>query len=417
MDVQREDVDQRRRRRRIIWTGYIVGLVAIIGLGLSQLKPPVYRVDEAEVWVEAVKRGDLLRDVSGIGTLVPESNRLITADSSGVVEELLIYPETEVEPDSVILVMSNPQLLLEAANARFEQMGAEADFERLKIQLEGAILQMEAQLTQLRASYEQAQLQADVNERLFAEGLVAELTFRQSKLNAKQLKERVELEERRFEFQASSNKSQVATQQAQLNSARGRYQFLKDRFEMLNVKAGLSGVLQQLLVEVGQQVTPATLLAEAADPSKLKAVIQISDTQAKDITIGRKASIDTRNGIVDGHVMRVDPSVVNGTVAVDVALSDVLPRGARPDLTVQGNIVLEKLSDIIFVARPAFAREDSAMGIFKFDVDGAYADRTTVEFGRTSVGAIEVVTGLEPSDSIIESDTSKFENHNRILIQ
>lgn len=417
MDVQRLDVAARRRKRRFVVIGGVVLLIAVIGFGLSQLKPPVYRVDESSVWVETVKRGELLREVSGIGTLVPVRNRLITANSVGIVEELLIYPGTEVKPDSVILVMSNPQLMLDAANAKFDLTAAEADFASLKIQLEGTLLQMESALTQLKAQYEQAKLQADVEKELFAEGLVAELTFKQSQLDAKQLKDRVDLEQRRFNFQTGANESQLATQEAQLQSVRGRHLLLKDQVERLNVKPGSKGVLQQLLVEEGQQVSPGTLLAEAADPSRLKAVIQISETQAKDITIGQPVTVDTRNGIVPGRVTRVDPSVVNGTVAVDIELPDQLPRGARPDLTVEGKIELENMQDVIYVARPAFARENSSMGIYKFEQDGSYALRTTVQFGRSSVGAIEVISGLEPGDSIIASDTSPFENHNRISIQ
>jgi HlyD family secretion protein len=417
MDVQREDVAARRRKRRILTIGGGALLVGLIAFGLSQLKPPVYKVDESSVWVETVKRGELLREVSGIGTLVPERNRLITSSTTGIVEELVVYPGTKVNADTVILLMSNPQLVLDAANSRFDVAASEADFNGLKIQLQGTLLQMESLLTQLIAQYEQAKLQADVEEELFEEGLVAELTFKRSQLNAKQLKDRVDLEQRRFDFQTTANDSQLATQEAKLNSVRGRYNLLKDQVERLNVKAGLKGELQQLLVEVGQQVTPATVLAEVADPSQLKAVIQISETQAKDISIGQSATIDTRNGIVNGRVMRIDPSVVNGTVAVDIELPDVLPRGARPDLTVEGKIELENMADVIYVARPAFARENSSMGIYKFELAGTYAVRTTVQFGRSSVSSIEVLAGLNPGESIIASDTSQFETHNRIQIQ
>ncbi|MGK0236703.1 MAG: HlyD family secretion protein [Candidatus Pelagisphaera sp.] len=417
MDIQREDIEARRKKRRIKMIVGSILIVAAIGFGFSQLKPPVYKVDESSVWVEKVKRGELLREVSGIGTLVPVRNRLITASSVGIVEELLIYPGTEVEPGSVILEMSNPQLVLDAANAKFDQTAAEADFESLKIRLVGTLLQMESALTQLKAQYEQAKLQLDVDSELFEEGLVARLRFKQSQLNAKQFKERVDLEQRRFDFQSTSNESELTTQEARLNSVRGRFGLLEDQVERLKVKAGLRGVLQQLLVEEGQQVGPGTLLAEAADPSALKAVIQISETQAKDIAIGQPSTIDTRNGVVGGRVMRVDPSVANGTVAVDIQILDILPRGARPDLTVEGKIELENMADVIFVARPAFARENSTMGIYKFELNGSYAIRTTVQFGRSSVGAIEVVSGLDPGDSIIASDTSQFENHNRISIQ
>ncbi len=417
MDIQREDVEARRKKRRIKLIGGTVLLAVVIVFGISRIKPAVYRVEESSIWVETVRRGELLREVSGIGTLVPVKNRLITANSVGVVEELLVYPGTEVETDSVILEMSNPQLVLDAANAQFDLTAAEADFESLKIRLEGALLQMESALTQLKAQYEQAKLQSDVERKLFVEGLVAELKFKQSELNAKQLRDRVDLEQRRFDFQSTSNESQLATQEAQLNSVRGRFQLLQDQVERLKVKAGIRGVLQQLLVEVGQQVSPGTMLAEAADPTELKAVLQISETQAKDIAIGQPSTIDTRNGVVAGRVMRVDPSVVNGTVAVDIQLVDQLPRGARPDLSVEGKIELENMADVVFVARPAFARENSSMGIYKFELDGTLAVRTTVQFGRSSVGAIEVISGLNPGDSIIASDTSQFENHDKISIQ
>lgn len=397
--------------------GGTVLIIALVGFGLSQLKPPVYKVEESSIWVETVKRGQLLVEVSGIGTLEPESNRLITANSTGIVEELVIYPGTDVEEDTVILVMSNPQLVLDAQNARLDLTAAEADYENLRITLQGSLLQMESNLTQLQAQFETAQLQADVQDELYKEGLVAQLTFKQSQLQAKQLKDRLDLENRRFDFEAGANESKLATQKAQLESVRGRFNLLQDQVERLNVKAGINGVLQQLLVEVGQQVTPATVLAEAADPTKLKAVIQISETQAKDITIGQSATVDTRNGVVAGRVMRIDPSVVNGTVAVDIELPFDLPRGARPDLTVEGKIELENMEDVIYVARPAFPRENGSMGIYKFELDGSYATRTTVQFGRSSVSAIEVISGLQPGDRIIASDTSQFENHNRISIQ
>ena len=233
MDIQREDVAARRRKRRIMMIGGSVLVIALVAFGLSQLQAPVYKVDESSVWVETVKQGELLVEVSGIGTLEPENNRLIYANSSGIVEELIVYPGTDVQADTVILVMSNPELVLDAQNARLDLTAAEADFESLKIRLEGTLLQMESALTQLRAQYEQAKLQADVNQELYDEGLVAELTFKQSKLQATQLEERVALEKRRFDFQTGANESQLATQKAQLESVRGRYQLLEDQVELM----------------------------------------------------------------------------------------------------------------------------------------------------------------------------------------
>lgn len=417
MDVQRTGVAARKKMRRVVAITLCVVVVAAIGFGLTRLEAPLHRVEESSVWVEEVKRGILLREVSGIGTLVPRNTRLITATSSGIVEELLVFPGTAVEPDTIILKMSNPELLLDAENALFDLTAAEADYNGLEIQLQGALLQMEANLTRLKADYEQAQLQADVNKKLNTEGLVAELTFLQSQLNAKQLKERVELEDRRYAFQLTSNESRLETQAAQLQSVRGRYRLLQGQVEKLEVKAGSKGVLQRLLVEEGQRVSPGTLLAQAADPTQLKGVIQISETQAKDIGIGQSATVDTRNGVVTGRVMRIDPSVVNGTVAVDIELPEELPRGARPDLTVEGRIELENLSDVVYVARPAFARENGTSGIFKYDEESSVAMRTLVTFGKSSVSSIEVLSGLAPGDRIIASDTSKFEEYDRIQVQ
>lgn len=417
MDIQRKDVSARKKKRLIVIMTLCVVAVAVVGFGLGQLEAPVYRVDESSVWVEEVQRGALLREVSGIGTLVPKNTRLITATSGGIVEELIVFPGTKVEPDSVILRMSNPELLLESENARLNLTAAEADFNGLKIQLQGSLLQMEANMTQLKANFEQAKLRSDVNEKLNAEGLVAELTFLQSQLEAKQLMERVELEKRRFAFQKTSNQSQIEMQEAQLQNVRGRYRLLQEQVDKLEVKAGSRGVLQRLLVEEGQRVSPGALLAQAADPTLLKGVIQISETQAKDITIGQMATVDTRNGIVNGHVMRIDPSVQNGTVAVDIELPLDLPRGARPDLTVEGRIELENLADVIYVARPAFARENGTVGIFKYEADSSYAIRTNVEFGKSSVSSIEVISGLEPGDRIIASDTSQFEDYDKVQVQ
>ncbi len=417
MDIKRTGVAEKKKRKRIIVFVIVVVTMGLGAWGIVTMDPPLQKVDAGSVWLETVEHGNLLREVSGIGTLVPKSNRQITAKSTGLVEEILIYPGTDVTADSVVIEMSNPQLLLDAENAKFEVTGAEARLNRLKIQLEGTLLQMESSLTQLKASHKQATMQAEVNEKLFKDGLVAELTYLQSKLNAEQLSERVELEQKRYDFQKNSNQAQIDAETTSLQSVRGRYKLLQEQVEALNVKAGFDGVLQRMLVEEGQQVGPGTLLAQAADPNLLKAVLQISETQAKDITIGQPSTIDTRNGVVNGQVMRIDPAVINGTVAVDVDITDPLPRGARPDLTVEGRIELERLNNITYVARPAFARENSEQSIYRLESEDDTALRVPVTFGRSSVTAIEVINGLNPGDRIIASDTSSFENQPRIQIR
>ncbi len=417
MDIERPDLKKAKRKRRIFYAVIGSGLLATAWVGLSQLEPAVPSLDQGSVWVDTVKRGPLLREVRGIGVLAPEENRLISAQTTGRVERLLIFPGTRVEIDTVILVMNNPQLEQEVENARLELRASETELVSIEVELEGRMLEMEANHAQLEANYQQALLEAELNEELFTEGLVAELAFKRSELNAEQLGKRVALDLRRIEFQGKSQQSRLDTQQAQIEQLQARYNLLTSQLEAQQVRAGIEGVLQRLPVEIGQQVAPGEILAEVADPSRLKAVVEIAETQAKDVMPGQTARIDTRNGIIEGVVMRVDPTVENGTVAVDVRLISELPRGARPDLTIEGNIELERLADVIYVGRPAFAREYGSMEIYRFESEGTFAVRTPVNFGLSSVSDIEVSNGLTPGDRVILSDTSEWAEHPRIKIK
>ena len=416
MDIERKDLAQKKKRKQIVVSVVTTLVLVAAVVGVSRMEPASPTIDRGSVWLDTVKRGPLLREVRGIGTLVPEDNRLITAVTIATVEQLVIYPGAAVEPDTVILAMSNPQLQQEAENVRLQLKAAEAELRSLKVQHEGRLLEMESALAELESLFKRAQLEAEVNAELFKEGLTAELIFKQSQLNAEQLEKRFELEKRRLDFEGKAQQSQIDTQRAVIDQLGAEYNLRADQIDNLQVRAGVNGVLQRLPVETGQQVVPGTVLAEVADPTVLKAIVQIPETQAKDIVIGQTASIDTRNGIIEGKVMRVDPTVESGTVAVDVRLLTELPRGARPDLTIEGTIELERLADVVYVGRPAFGRADSKMGIFKIEEDGVHAVRTTAHFGRSSVSAIEIIEGLVPGDKVILSDTSQWDEHKRIKI-
>lgn len=383
---------------------------------VSRLGRAAPRIDRDTVWIGTVRQGPMVREVRGIGTLVPEEIRWIASLTSGRVERIIILPGAVVAVDDVILEMSNPELVQEAENAVWQLKGLEADLTNLKVQLEGRLLEIQSGLAQIDAAQKQAQLEAEINEELFADGLVAELTLKLSLLRAEELVTRLELERRRLDFQEGAMKPQMAAMEAEVEQSRARAHLLQSQVEGLIVRAGTPGVLQRMSVEEGQQITPGQSLFQVADPSILKAVVRVPETQARDVQIGQPATIDTRNGIVPGRVARVDPNVESGTVAVDVRLEGDLPRGSRPNLTVEGRIQLENLANVIFVNRPAFGRESATVAVFCFEPGGDTATRTTVEFGRMSVSEIEVVAGLQPGDRIILSDTSEWDEHDRLRV-
>jgi HlyD family secretion protein len=416
MDIQRPSQAKAKLRKRI-YIGSAIG-AALIGITvvLARLKPAVPTVDKSLVWTDTVKRGPMVRQVHGPGTLVPVDIRWIAARTQGRVEKIVLLPGAIVEPDSIIMVLSNPDVTQAALDTESALNGGEADYANLKVTVQQAVLQSESEAANAKAQFETARLQAEVNEQLFKDGLVSELNLKLSKVTAEQDETVNSIAQKRYAFAQDSVSPQLAVKQAAVDQLRAQAKLKLAEADALNVRAGMHGILQVVPVEVGAQVTPGTNLARVADPTKLKAAIEIAETQAKDVIIGQSSEIDTRNGIVKGKVMRVAPSVQNGTVTVDVALTGDLPLGARPDLSVDGVIELEHLDDVVFVGRPAFGQEHSTSEIFRLDADGVYANRTQVQFGRSSVSTIEIVKGLEPGDHVILSDMSQWDSHDRIKL-
>ncbi|HUJ43157.1 MAG TPA: HlyD family efflux transporter periplasmic adaptor subunit [Opitutaceae bacterium] len=417
MDIPRPNAAKEKRKKRIlIGSAVAVGLIGVT-FALSRLKPAAPTVDRNLVWIDTVKRGPMVRQVRGLGTLVPEEIRWLASRTSGRVDKIVLRPGAVVEPDSLILVLSNPDVISAAANAESQLHAAEAQLVNLRVQLESQLLAAESTAANAKSNFEQARLQAEVNDELIKDGLVSPLELKRSKVLAEEAATRNEIEQKRFAFSKDSIKPQLAVQEAEVERLRDLAKLRHDELDALNVRAGMNGVLSALPVEVGAEVQPGTNLARVADPTKLKAEVRIAETQAKDIAIGQLSSIDTRNGIVAGHVSRIDPAVQNGTVTVDVSLDGELPKGARPDLSVDGTIELERLNDVVFVGRPAFGQERSTVGIFKLDGDGSsYAERTQVQLGRSSVNTIEIVSGLRPGDRVILSDMSQYDANERIRL-
>lgn len=390
--------------------------VASITVLLARLKPAAPTVERNLVWVDAVKRGPMVRQVRGLGTLVPEEIRWIAARTQGRVDQIVLRPGARVEPDSVILLLTNPDVEQAAESAASQLESVEAELVNVKVQLERTLLEAEAAAARAKSDFEQSKLRAEVNEELFRDGLVSPLEVRLSRVTAEEAATRHAIEQKRFAFAKESIAPQLAVKQAELNRARAQARLRKAELDALTVRAGMAGVLQQLPIEVGAQVQPGANLARVADPARLKAEVRIAETQAKDIQIGQLASIDTRNGVVAGRVARIDPAVQNGTVLVDVAIDGELPRGARPDLSIDGTIELERLDNVLFVGRPAFGQERSTVGIFKLDDSGDYAVRTQVQLGRSSVNTIEILSGLQTGDRVILSDMSQWDANERIRL-
>jgi HlyD family secretion protein len=416
MDIPRPNAAKEKRRKRIIY-GVIAG-VALIGVTvvLSRLKPAAPTVERNLVWIDTVKRGPMVRQVRGLGTLVPEEIRWIAARTQGRVDKIIIRPGALVEPGTLILELTNPDVESAAANAESQLLAAEAQLANLKVQLESTLLQAEAAASRAKSTYETAKLQAQVREELFRDGLVSELELRLTKATADEAKVGNEIEQKRYAFAKESIAPQLAVQQAEVARLRSLAKLRQEELDALKVRSSMTGVLSALPVEVGAQVQPGTNLARVADPSRLKAEVRIAETQAKDIAHGQVAFIDTRNGVVEGRVARIDPAVQNGTVLVDVTIVNELPRGARPDLSVDGTIELERLDDVVYVGRPAFGQERSTVGIFKLDPASTDAVRTQVQLGRSSVNTIEIVNGLQPGDRVILSDMSQWDSNDRIRL-
>src|SRR2546425_2785715 len=365
MDIQRPSNARAKKIRRIAYGSVAFLLIGGVSYGLSRLRPAAPTVDRATIWTDEVKRGPMLREVRGLGTLVPEDIRWIPAQTDSRVDRWVLRPGAIVKANSVIMELSDPTLQRDALDAEFQLKGAEAEYANLQVQVNSELMNQKANEAAVRSDYEQAHLQHDVDEKLFKEGIGSDHIRNLSKVREEQLAIRVQLEGERTKVAADAAKARLAAQQAKIDQQKALYQLKKSQLDALHVRAGIDGVLQLVPVEVGQHVTPGTNLARVADPKKLKAEIKIAETQAKDVTIGQKATIDTRNGVVNGHVSRIDPSVQNGTVTVDISIDEALPNGARPDLSVDGTIEIENLKNILYVGRPAFGQPQTTVGLFK----------------------------------------------------
>ncbi|MGH9811956.1 MAG: efflux RND transporter periplasmic adaptor subunit [Candidatus Acidiferrales bacterium] len=416
MDIQRPELGLKRRRRRIIYGAVAVVVLILITVAISRLEPAAPSVERSTVLIDTVKRGSMLRQVRGAGTLVPEDVRLIPATTDARVERIVVLPGTTVTPDTVILELSNPEVQQQALAAQMDLRRAQAQHANLRIQLESGLMTQRSAAAQVETDYLEAKLRAERDDELVKLGLVSDLDHRISRGRAESLAVRHRLEQERLGVAHKAIEAQMEAAQAEVEQRQALYELRRDQVEALRVRPGMSGVLQRVPVEVGQQVAVGTNLAQVADPARLKAQLRIPATQARDILLGQKAEVDTRNGIIPGHVIRIDPAVQDGTVTVDVALDAALPRGARPDLNVDGTVELERLENILYVGRPAFGQESTRVGLFKLIDGGRGAVRVQVELGRSSVNLIEIREGLQEGEQVILSDMSAWDAHDRVRL-
>jgi HlyD family secretion protein len=422
VDIARPaSVIRKKKIRRAIYGAVALLVIGAITVGVSRLKPAAPSVDRATVWVDTVKRGQMLRQVRGSGTLVPEDIRWISATTAGRVERIVLRAGAIVEPNTVILELTSPDVEQAHREAQLAYQSALAAYENRKADLQSALLTQESNLATIESNYNQAKLDLEANKLLEKDGLVSALLVKQKQGQVDDLKNRRDVETKRIEISRAGMKSQLAPQEADIAQRKAAADLQARRLDDLKVKAGMHGVLQCVCsnpttqVERGSQVNPGSNLARVANPSMLKAELRIAETQTKDIRIGQYAEVDTRNGVVKGKVSRMDPASSNGTVGVDITLEGALPPGARPDLSVDGTVRLEELNNIIYVGRPAFGQGNSSVSLFKVGADGE-AVRTTVKLGRSSVNTIEIVEGLQPGDQVILSDMSTYDEYQRVKL-
>ncbi len=417
MDIAIAQNPRAKTIRRLVLAAIVLLTVTGISYGLSRLRPAAPSVDGASLFSDTVKRGDLLRAVHGVGTLVPEDIQWIPALTTARVSKIVLRPGAIVKTDSIVLELTNPELQRDTLDAEYQLKAAQAQYESVKAQMGSDILNQKAAAAAVRSEYEQAKIQHAVDEKMLAEKLGAEVTAQLSKVKEDQLAIRAQLEEARSKNAEDTAASRIAAEKSHVDQQRALYALRRSQIEGLHVRAGINGVLQLVPVEVGQSVAPGTNLARVADPKRLKAEIKIAETQANELSPGMKSTIDTRNGVVIGRVSRIDPSVQNGTVTVDVSFDGPLPNGARPDLSVDGTIEIENLKNILYVGRPAFGQPQTTVGLFKVTEDGSEATRTNVKLGRFSVSSVEVLQGLKEGDRVILSDTSAWSSYERIRLK
>ena len=418
MDIARPEEKRKKRIRRYIYVGATLLVVVLITAALSRLKPAAPSVDRSTVWTDTVKRGPMLREVRGLGTLVPGTIRFIPAVMDGSIERRYLLPGVPVKANTIILDMSNPQLQQEALDAEYQLKGAEAALEQSKAQLQNELMDKRTQEASISSQYRTAEMTKEMKEQLATNGLASQLDVKTAEIQAEELTKQNDLAQKEVETFANSIDAQLAVQQAAVDQKRALYELKKSQLDQMHVRPGMDGVLQELDVDVGQRVTQGTVIAKVANQqTQLKAALQIAETQAKDIEIGQKASIDTHNGIIPGHVMRIDPSVVNGTRTVDVQLDGPLPQGAVPQLSVEGTVEIERLVDVLYVGRPVHGDAGSTVGLFKLIDGGREAVRVPVTIGSESVNTVEIRKGLQIGDQVILSDMSASDNYDRVELK
>lgn len=416
MDVPRAGARKQKIIRRAILITVVVIAVPAITYSLSRLKPAAPSVESSTLWTDTVKRGPMLRQVRGLGTLVPEEILYIPAINEGRVEKILLRPGAQVQANTVILVLANPELELAAEDLRWQVKAAEANMTDLRVKLETAKLDLRSAVARVESEFVQAKLKAERDVALGKEGLTPDLTVKLSQAAADESGKRFVIDQKRLEISGSSATAQIASQQVQIEKLRAAYELKLKQVEGLKIRAGAAGVLQQMAVEVGQQVMPGAQLAKVAQPEHLKAEIKIPETQAKDVILGQPAQVDTHNGVIPGRVVRIDPAAINGNVTVDIHLEGDLPQGARPDLSVDGTVELERLSDVLYVQRPVFGQPNSLISIFKVSPDGKEANRIQIRIGRVSVQTVEIVEGLKIGDKVVLSDMSAWDGQDRLRL-
>jgi HlyD family secretion protein len=418
MDISRPDLKAKKRKRQVLTIAVGVVVLAVVTFLVMRLKPASPTVDRSVVWTDTVKRGPLIVQVRGLGTLVPREDaiRQIPAQTEATVVSILTLPGSIVKPDTILLQLSDPQTTQQAIDAELALKEARADLSNTQVKVQSDLMAQKSTEATVNADYQQAQRQAKTNKALYGLGVISGLVYNASQGTADELSTRNKLQEQTVDINEKAIQSQLAVQQAKVSQAQAIYELKKQQLEALKVRAGISGVLTDLPLVVGQHVTIGTMLAQVVQPNQLKAQLKIAETQARDIQLGQPATIDTHNGLAEGTVSRIDPAVQNGTVTVDVKLTGNIPEGARKDLSVDGTIDLERLKDVLYVGRPAFGNENSTITLFRLDPEGKGAVRVPVKVGHASVNAIQVQQGLHEGDTVILSDMSRYDTTDRIRL-
>lgn len=416
MDVVRQGAKKRKIIKRVIWIAVLATVIPLVTWGLSRLKPAAPSVEKSTLWSDTVKRGEMVRQVRGLGTLVPEEIMWIPAISEGRVQQVVLRPGAKVTRDTVLLVLTNPEMELAMEDLKWQIKAAEADLKDLRVKLETSKLDLRAAVAKTESEFVQAKLKWEKEEALKRDGLTPDLNVKLARATSEELGKRFEIDKNRLEISSQSAEAQIASQRVKIEKLKAAYELKRQQVADLRIRAGNEGVLQQMAVEVGQRVALGTLLAKVAQPSKLKAEVKVPETQAKDVMIGQRAQVDTHNGVIEGVVSRIDPAATNGNVTVDIRLTGTLPQGARPDLSVDGVIELERLKDVMYVQRPVFGQPNSLISLFRYSPDEKEAARVQVRIGRVSVQTVEVLEGLKIGDKVVLSDMSAWDGHDRLRL-